>query len=94
MDIMDKSKPAQLSVRKEVKDFVLAAEKLLSPILLSSELTKEECQLICEYLTTMCRGTHPWSSEFVTMQPAPPVSRKAPSMACRDQHTKMDGWSS
>jgi hypothetical protein len=90
MDIMDMSKPAQLSVCKEVKDFVLAAEKLLSPILRSPELTTEECQLICEYLTTMCRGTHPWSNQFVAMQSAQPVSREAPSMACRDQHT--NGW--
>jgi hypothetical protein len=90
MDIMHIIKPAQLSVREEVKDFVLAAEKLLSPILHSSELTTEECHLICEYLTTMCRETHPWSSQFVAMQSAQPASRKAPSTAWRDQHP--NGW--
>ena len=84
---MDTFKPAQLPVRKEVQDFVLAAEKLLSPILRSSELTPEECHIICEYLTTMCRGTHPWSSQFVAMQSGQPASRRAPSTACHDQHT-------
>ena len=56
---------SQLPVRTEVQDFVIAAEKLLSPILRSSELTPEECHIICEYLTTMCRGAHPWSSQLV-----------------------------
>ena len=88
---MDTFKPVQLPVRKEVQDFVLAAEKLISPILRSSELTPEECHIICEYLTTMCRGTHPWSSQFVAMQqPTQQASKSAPSTACRDQHTI--GW--
>ena len=84
---MDTFKPAQLPVRKEVQDFVLAAEKLLSPVLRSSELTPEECHIICEYLTTMCSGPHPWSSQLMAMQFAQPASRNGPSAACLDQHT-------
>ena len=87
---MDTFKPAQLPVRTEVQDFILAAEKLLSPILRSSELTPEECHIICEYLTTMCRGTHPWSSQFMAMQSAQPDSRRGAVNGCRDQHT--NGW--
>ena len=79
-------KPAQLPVRKEVEDFVLAAEKLLSPILRSSELTPDECHIICEYLTTMCRETHPWSSHLAAMQSAQPAPRRVPPTACSDQH--------
>jgi hypothetical protein len=90
MDIMDITKPAQLPVRKEVQDFVLAAEKLLSPVLRSSELTPEECHIICEYLMTMCRETHPWSSQFEAMQSVQPSLRKAQASACRDQHPI--GW--
>jgi hypothetical protein len=55
---------SQLPVRKEVQDFLVAAEKLLSPVLREKELTPEECHLISEYLTTMCRDNHPWSSHF------------------------------
>jgi hypothetical protein len=87
---MDVIKPAQLPVHKDVQDFVLAAEKLLSPILRSSELTPDECHLISEYLTTMCRGTHPWSSQLKAMQSGQPASRRAPSTTSRDQHTI--GW--
>jgi hypothetical protein len=46
---------SQLPVRKEVLDFLVAAEKLLSPVLRDKELTPEECHLISEYLTTSCR---------------------------------------
>lgn len=58
----------QLPVRKEVQDFLVAAERLLSPILRDKELTSEECHLICEYLTTMCRDNHPWSSHFTSTE--------------------------
>jgi hypothetical protein len=54
----------QLPVRKEVLEFLVAAEKLLSPILRDTELTPEECHIISEYLMTMCRAEHPWSSHF------------------------------
>ena len=57
-------KPPQLPLRKDVQDFIVAAETLLAPILRETELTPEECHLISEYLTTMCRDNHPWSSHF------------------------------
>jgi hypothetical protein len=57
-------KVTQLPVRKEVQDFVVAAERLLAPILRDKELTPEECHLIYEYLTAMCRDNHPWSAHF------------------------------
>lgn len=57
-------KVPQLPVRKEVQDFMVAAERLLAPILRENELTPEECHLICEYLTTMCRDHHPWSGHL------------------------------
>jgi hypothetical protein len=57
---------AQLSVRKEVQEFILAAERLLSPVLRGTDLTPEECRIICEYLTTMASGNHPWSSHFTS----------------------------
>jgi hypothetical protein len=53
-----------LPVRKDVQDFLIAAEKLLAPVLRDEELTPEECHLICEYLTAMCQDNHPWSNHF------------------------------
>lgn len=50
-----------IAVRKEVLDFVLASEALLSPVLLGTELTKEECSLIAEYVLNMSRSGHPWA---------------------------------
>jgi hypothetical protein len=57
---------SQLPVRKEVQDFLVAAENLLSSVLRDKELTPEECHLISEYLTTMCHDNHPWSSHFAS----------------------------
>jgi hypothetical protein len=57
---------SQLPARKAVKDFLVAAEKLLSPVPSDKDLTPEECHLISEYLATMCRGNHPWSSHFAS----------------------------
>jgi hypothetical protein len=57
-------KAPQLPVRREVHEFLIAAERLLAPVLRDTELTPEECHLICEYLTTMCRDNHPWSGHF------------------------------
>ena len=62
--IMATFKVPQLPVRKEVQDFLVAAERLLAPVLRDTELTPEECHLICEYLTTMCRDNHPWSGHL------------------------------
>lgn len=75
---MDTFKPPRLPVREEVQNFVLAAERLLSPCLRRSELTPEECHIICEYLRTMCHGTHPWSNQFMRMEAAQPASEMAP----------------
>jgi hypothetical protein len=57
-------KVPQLPVRKEVHEFLVAAEKLLAPVLRDKDLTPEECHLICEYLATMCQDSHPWSAHF------------------------------
>jgi hypothetical protein len=51
---------AFLSVRKEVQDFVEAAQVLLSPGLLTSELTPDECGLIKDYVMMMSNVKHPW----------------------------------
>jgi hypothetical protein len=50
-----------LSVRKEVVDFVTAAETILSPVLLSPELTSGECDLIAEYVKSLSQVKTPWS---------------------------------
>ena len=53
-----------LLVRKEVQDFVQAAETLLSPALRTSEFTPEECYIITEYVVTMSHQKQPWSKEL------------------------------
>jgi hypothetical protein len=58
------SKFSGMPIRKEVHNFLVAAEGLLSPLLRDPELTPEECHLICEYLTTMSRDNHPWSGHL------------------------------
>lgn len=50
-----------LPVRKEVQDFILVSETLLSPALLSSALTPEECEIIAEYIMSLSHLKHPWS---------------------------------
>ena len=50
-----------LAYRKEVGDFVRAAETILSPVLLSPELTTEECELIAEYVKNLSQAKNPWS---------------------------------
>jgi hypothetical protein len=72
-------KPGSFPARKEVHDFLLAAEKLLSPVLRDTELTPEECHLICEYLTTMCRDNHPWSGHFKSTVAGEMSSATAPT---------------
>lgn len=47
--------------RQEVVDFVRAAETILSPVLLKSDLTQGECDLIAEYVKTLSNAKHPWS---------------------------------
>lgn len=71
----------QLPVRKEVRDFLVAAENLLSPSLRNSELTTEECHLICDYLMTMCHANHPWSNHFMADMPGQAVPTAEPLRA-------------
>jgi hypothetical protein len=49
------------SVRKEVRDFVQAAERLLPPVQFGEELTSEECDLITEYVMMLSNAKNPWS---------------------------------
>jgi hypothetical protein len=53
-----------IAVRKEVSDFLLASEALLSPALRSSELTKEECDMIAEHVMNLSRSGNPWSKSL------------------------------
>lgn len=50
-----------LSARKEVMDFVRAAETILSPVFLSADLTQGECDLIAEYVKSLSHAKKPWS---------------------------------
>ena len=50
-----------VSLRKEVGDFARAAETLLSPVFLSTELTPVECELIAEYVRILSLETNPWN---------------------------------
>lgn len=54
-----------LPVRKEVQDFILVSETLLSPALLTSALTPEECEIIAEYVMSLSHLKHPWSKSLV-----------------------------
>jgi hypothetical protein len=61
------SKYSRLPIRIEVQSFALVAERLLGPKL-DPQLTPEECHIICEYLATMSRDNHPWSSHFASTE--------------------------
>jgi hypothetical protein len=52
------------TIRKGVLDFIIASEALLSPALRSSELTKEECDMIAEYVMTLSNSANPWSKSL------------------------------
>jgi hypothetical protein len=54
-----------LPVRKEVQQFVDAAETLLSPRLLGSNLTDDECLLIAEYVMSLSQAKHQWSKALL-----------------------------
>lgn len=49
------------SARQEVLDFIRAAETILSPALLHSDLTQGECDLIAEYVRSLSQAKNPWS---------------------------------
>lgn len=61
------SKYSRLPIRFEVQSFALVAERLLRAKI-DPQLTPEECHIICEYLTTMTRDNHPWSSHFASTE--------------------------
>lgn len=64
MDSLMSQPRGALSFQKDVRDFVGAAEKLLSPALRISPLTADECDLIAEYLVIMTHAKHPWSKRL------------------------------
>ena len=50
-----------LPIRVEVKNFMVAAEILLSPAMRNYEFTPNECDLIREYIMNLSHAKHPWS---------------------------------
>ena len=52
------------TIRKEVLDFIIASEAILSAALHSSEFTKEECDMIAEYVMTLSNSANPWSKSL------------------------------
>jgi hypothetical protein len=56
---------ATLQIRKEVYEFVHAAEFLLSPALQTPALTDDECGLIAQYVTTLSHAKQPWGKSLV-----------------------------
>ena len=62
MDFPKSEVEVKMHLRRDVHEFIVAAEKLLSPTLRVSPLTDVECEYIREYLMTMSRAGHPWSN--------------------------------
>ncbi len=54
----------KLTIRKEVQSFLEASEVLLSPALLQTELTSEECLLIADYVTNLADPKRPWGKSL------------------------------
>ena len=50
-----------LPVRVEVKNFMVAAEILLSPAMRNYKFTPDECDLIRDYVMSLSHAKHPWS---------------------------------
>ena len=67
MDVTKSEFEVKVHLRREVHEFIEAAETLLSPALLDSDLTDVECEYIREYLMTMSRAGHPWSNGLPIM---------------------------
>jgi hypothetical protein len=53
-----------LPFRPEVQAFISATETLLSPALLGTELTADECDIIAYYIMTLSSAKHPWAKEL------------------------------
>ena len=59
------SAPVNLpQVRPKLLQFVLAAERVLSPALRDPELTREECDLIAMYVENLSQARHPWGKSL------------------------------
>ena len=67
MDVTKSEFNGKMHLRSDVHEFIVAAEKLLSPALRVSPLTDVECEYIREYLMTMSRAGHPWSNGLPIM---------------------------
>jgi hypothetical protein len=52
-------KPA--SIGNDALEFVKVAGRILSPALLTRELTEKECTLIAAYVNELANGNHPWT---------------------------------
>ena len=55
-----------LPIRKEVQAFCESSETLLSPALLESDLTPEECILIADYVMNLADSEKPWGKYILT----------------------------
>lgn len=49
-----------LPIRQEVQNFLQASDALLSPAVLQSDLTPEECLLIADYVMNLSDSNKPW----------------------------------
>jgi hypothetical protein len=59
---MELQSPANaLPLSKDVRNFIAAAETLLSSASRTSELTADECEIIGEYVMTLSHVKQPWS---------------------------------
>lgn len=50
-----------LPISRDVRDFIKAAEVLLSPAMRISEFTPDECEIIGEYVKSLSNVKQPWS---------------------------------
>jgi hypothetical protein len=50
--------------RLEVQQFIRAAETLVSPALMDSDLTREECDIIAYYVMTLSNARLPWGKDL------------------------------
>ena len=52
---------AETAVHPAIEAFITASEALLSPALLPSEITPEECHAIAQYIMALSNVKTPWS---------------------------------
>jgi hypothetical protein len=53
-----------LPVRKEVLEFLKAAETLLAYPMFDSQFTPEECDVIADYIMSLSQSKHPWGKSL------------------------------